>query len=85
MFTVARHRSQTKLDVNVGEKTGQVGKVAKYLYSENYGQQAGGNIPKRERPRFGVSRSKKRLYDRDLQLIYCVIRIVHVPTALLLS
>ena len=68
-----------KMGINVGEKAGQVGKVAKRLYSERYGDEAGRNIPKRNTTFRAKPFPENSYWSRDSDLIQQAIRIVCVP------
>ena len=67
-----------KMGIKVGEKAGQVGKVAKRLYSERYGVEAGANIPKRETTFRSKPFSENTFWQRDSDLIQKAIRMVCV-------
>lgn len=70
-----------KMDVKVGEKAGQVGKVLKRFYSDRYGVEASLNIPKRHTTFRGKPFEERTYYERDADLIQQAIRIVCVPPA----
>ncbi|CAN0128060.1 unnamed protein product, partial [Ectocarpus sp. 12 AP-2014] len=68
-----------KMGIKVGEKAGQVGKVAKRLYSERYGVEAGADIPKRETTFRSKPFSENTFWQRDSDILQEAIRMVCVP------
>lgn len=65
-----------KMGVKVGDKAGQVGKVAKRLYGDRYGVEASLNIPKRHTTFRGKPFEERSYHERDADLIQQAIRIV---------
>ncbi|CAM9129855.1 unnamed protein product [Ectocarpus sp. 8 AP-2014] len=68
-----------KLGISTGERAGQVGKVAKRLYGEKYGEEANRDIPTRHTTFRGKPFVERAYFSRDADLIQQAIRIVCCP------
>ncbi|CAM9189466.1 unnamed protein product [Ectocarpus sp. 6 AP-2014] len=68
-----------KLGISTGERAGQVGKVAKRLYGQKYGEEANRNIPTRHTTFRGKPFVERAYFSRDADLIQQAIRIVCFP------
>ncbi|CAM9105570.1 unnamed protein product [Ectocarpus sp. 12 AP-2014] len=68
-----------KIGISTGEKSGQIGKVAKRLYGERYGQEANRNIPTRHTTFRGKPFVERTYFSRDADLIQQAIRMVCCP------
>ncbi|AAR26979.1 FirrV-1-P1 [Feldmannia irregularis virus a] len=64
----------SELGIALGEKSGQVGKKMKALYSSRYGTVAASNIPKRATTFRGKPFAENTYYIRDKDLMEQAIR-----------
>ncbi|CAN0055360.1 unnamed protein product, partial [Ectocarpus sp. 12 AP-2014] len=64
------------MGIKLGEKAGQVGKIAKSLYRKRYGVAAAANIPKRNTTFRGKPFSENTYWQRDADIIQEAIRTV---------